>query len=283
MTRLSARALVLACALVAMAGCGSSSTQPTSTTRTHAHRRAPRRPVHVAPYRKPVPVLMYHEVRVPPPGAPNPGLFVSERTFDAQAAWLARRGYHGVTMAELRQAWAGRRVLPERPIVLTFDDGYASVYRNVVPVLKRMHWPGVLYMALGNTRNPDGVSRAQVERMVHADRWELGSHTISHLDLTTLARAQLREETAGARDLIRRWFHLTPRDFCYPAGRFNATVVAAVKAAGYLGATTTMPGFASPKQGFYTLDRVRIDRGDGANGLATKLASRGAGISAGGE
>src|SRR3954453_382573 len=110
MTPLSARALVLACALVAMAGCGSSSTQPTSTTRTHARRPPARRPVHVAPYRKPVPVLMYHEVRVPPAGAPNPGLFVSEKTFDAQAAWLGRHGYHGITVAQLRRAWTGRAV-----------------------------------------------------------------------------------------------------------------------------------------------------------------------------
>src|SRR4051794_20368949 len=272
MTRLAAMSVLLLGALLAVVGCGSSSSPPARTTRTQATQPRVRRPMHVARYGKPVPVLMYHEVRVPPPGAPNPGLFVSARTFGAQAAWLARRGYRGITMAQLREAWSGRRVLPRRPVVLTFDDGYDSVYRNVVPVLKRMHWPGVLYLALGNTRNPDGVTRTQVQHMVRADGWELGSHTINHLDLTTLGRAQLREETAGARDLIRRWFHQTPRDFCYPAGRFDRKAIAAVRRAGYLSATTTAPCLALPSQR-YALKRIRVNEAGGVGVLAESMAA----------
>jgi peptidoglycan/xylan/chitin deacetylase (PgdA/CDA1 family) len=214
---------------------------------------------------------MYHEVRVPPPGAPNPGLFVSAKTFAGQASWLERRGYRGVSMEQLRMAWAGRARMPRRPVVLTFDDGYDSVYRNVVPVLKRLHWPGVLYLELGATRNPDGVSRTEVKRMMQAG-WELGSHTINHLDLTTVGTAQLREETAGARDLIRRWFHRTPKDFCYPAGRFNATAIKAVRRAGYLSATTTQPGLATPDKPF-EIKRIRVEESGGVNGLAATMRS----------
>jgi peptidoglycan/xylan/chitin deacetylase (PgdA/CDA1 family) len=228
--------------------------------------------VHVARYRKPVPVLMYHEVRVPPPAAPNPRLFVSAKTFDAQTAWLAKKGYTGISMEQLRQGWVGRRALPSQPVVLTFDDGYASVYRNVVPVLKRLHWPGVLYLALGNTRNPDGVSRGQVTRMMHDDGWELGSHTINHIDLTTARPGQLREETAGARDLIARWFHRTPKDFCYPAGRYNATVIKAVRRAGYLTSTTTKPGLAVPSRP-YELKRIRVEDAGGVKALADAIAA----------
>jgi peptidoglycan/xylan/chitin deacetylase (PgdA/CDA1 family) len=272
MARVAGIPLALLCALVAGAGCGSSSTPTTRTTRTQARRTVPRRPVHVARYRQAVPVLMYHEVRVPPPGAPNPGLFVSASTFRAQADWLAKKGYTGISIQQLREAWAGRRKPPRRPVVLTFDDGYDSVDRNVVPVHKRLHWPGVLYLALGNTRNPDGVSRSQVNSMVRDDGWELGSHTINHLDLTTLGPAQLREETAGARDLIRRWFHRTPKDFCYPAGRFNATAVKAVRRAGYLTATTTEPGLAVPSQP-YTLKRIRVEEAGGVKALAGSIAA----------
>lgn len=260
---------VLAIALTALtAGCGSTVTARHAGSSVTAARP---RPVHVAPYRKPVPVLMYHEVRVPPAGAPNPGLFVSAETFAGQAAWLQRSGYRGVSMEQLRNAWAGRARMPRRPVVLTFDDGYDSVYRNVVPVLKRLHWPGVLYLQLGATRSPDGVSRAQVTRMVH-DGWELGSHTINHLDLTTVAAAQLREETAGARDLIRRWFHRTPKDFCYPAGRVNASVIKAVRRAGYLTATTTQPGLATPAKP-YEIKRIRVEQGGGVKGLADTIRS----------
>jgi peptidoglycan/xylan/chitin deacetylase (PgdA/CDA1 family) len=261
----------LLCALVALAGCGSSP-QPAQTSRAWPHRRTAHHRVRVAHYRKPVPLLAYHEVRVPPPGEPYPGLFVSRKTFHAQAAWLRRHGYRGITIAQLRQAWAGRRLLPRRPIVVTFDDGYSSVYRNALPVLRRLHWPGVLYLALGTTRNPDGLTRAQVGRMVREDGWELGSHTINHLDLTTIGRGRLRHETAGARDLIRRWFHVTPRDFCYPVGRFDRKVVAAVRRAGYLTAATEEPGLAIRSER-YELRRFRVTEAGGVAALAKNLAS----------
>jgi peptidoglycan/xylan/chitin deacetylase (PgdA/CDA1 family) len=214
---------------------------------------------------------MYHEVRKPPPGAPNPQLFVDARTFRAQMRWLARRGFRAVTLVQLQEAWHGRRVLPRRPVVLTFDDGYLSVYRNAVPVLRTMHWPGVLNLALGNTKSAEGVTRAEVKRIMQGG-WELASHTISHLDLTSLAPAQLREETAGARALIAKWFHVRPVDFCYPAGRYNRRVIAAVRRAGYTTATTVDPGLATPSHPF-ELPRVRVEESEGVRGLAATLAA----------
>jgi peptidoglycan/xylan/chitin deacetylase (PgdA/CDA1 family) len=267
-----ALALVPACSIAFLAGgCGGSKQAPASTTAKRTRPRAVR-PVHVPPYRRAVPILMYHEVRKPPPGAPNPQLFVSAGTFRSEVRWLARRGYHGITLVQLQQAWHGRRRLPRRPVVLTFDDGYLSVYKNVVPVLRRMRWPGVLNLALGNTKSsPPGVTRAEVKGMMRAG-WELASHTISHLDLTTLDPAQLRQELVGSRRLIRRWFHVTVSDFCYPAGRYNRSVIAAVRRAGYTTATTVKPGIATARHP-YELPRIRVEESDRVAGLAGTLAS----------
>jgi peptidoglycan/xylan/chitin deacetylase (PgdA/CDA1 family) len=213
---------------------------------------------------------MYHEVRKPPPGAANPQLFVRAATFRAQMRWLERRGYRGITLVQLQEAWHGRRQLPPKPVVLTFDDGYLSVYQNVVPVLRRLHWPGVLNLALGNTKAAEGVSRAQVKRMM-AGGWELASHTISHLDLSVVPPAELRTETAGSRALIKKWFHVKVRDFCYPAGRYNQRTIAAVKRAGYTSATTVSPGLATPAHP-YEIPRVRVEESEGVRGLARTLA-----------
>ena len=79
----------------------------------------------------------------------------------------------------------------------------------------------------------------------------------------------------GSRRAIRRLFGITPRFFCYPAGRYDAEVVAAVEAAGFEGATTTSFGLASPGEGRFRLARVRVARGVGAGGLARKLAALG--------
>jgi peptidoglycan/xylan/chitin deacetylase (PgdA/CDA1 family) len=263
-------ALAAAGAISVLAGSCGGSGHP-SQARARARRHAAPRPVHVRPYREPVPVLMYHEVRKPPPGALNPQLFVRARTFRAQMRWLAAKGFRGITLVQLQEAWRGRRVLPRRPVVLTFDDGYLSVYRNVVPVLRKRHWPGVLNLALGNTKSPEGVTRAEVKRMMRAG-WELASHTISHLDLTTISPAQLREETAGARSLIEKWFHVRVDDFCYPAGRYDRRAIAAVRRAGYTSATTVSPGLATPKRP-YEIPRIRVNESDGVRGLAGTLAA----------
>ena len=88
---------------------------------------------------------------------------------------------------------------------------------------------------------------SNVKAMIAAG-WELAAHTIHHLDLTTLDAAQLKEEVAGSRAILRREYGVPVENFCYPAGRFDDTVIAAVKAAGYVGATTEIPGYATAKR-----------------------------------
>ena len=77
---------------------------------------------------------------------------------------------------------------------------------------------------------------------------------------------------AGSRAAIRHRFHVATNFFCYPSGRYDDAVVAAVREAGFLGATTTNEGFARPDS-LYTLDRVRVNGSDGVAGLAAKLTA----------
>jgi hypothetical protein len=86
--------------------------------------------------------------------------------------------------------------------------------------------------------------------------------------------ARPRREVAGSRAEIRGRFHVPAEFFCYPAGLYNARVVAAVRAAGFAGATTVRFGLARPSEP-YTLARVRIDGGDGVAGVRGKLATLG--------
>jgi peptidoglycan/xylan/chitin deacetylase (PgdA/CDA1 family) len=216
-----------------------------------------------------VPILMYHVIAKRPAGAPYPSLFVPQSEFAAQMSWLASRGYRAVTLDRVFAAWRGRRALPKKPIVLTFDDGSASIPRNAMPVLRKLRWPGVLNLKLGNVREHGGITAGQVKRLIRAG-WEVDSHTISHRDLTTLSEAALRHEVADSRWVLQRRFHVPARFFCYPAGRYDARVIAAVRAAGYLGATTTRYGLARSRTPF-ELARVRVDGGDGASGLRRKL------------
>jgi peptidoglycan/xylan/chitin deacetylase (PgdA/CDA1 family) len=216
---------------------------------------------------------MYHVIAKAPTGAPYPDLYVSPPEFAAQMRWLASRGYRGVTLDRVYDYWHNGATLPRKPVVFTFDDGSASIRRNALPVLRKLRWPGVLNLKLGNMRSHGGITPDQVRALVKAG-WELDSHTISHPDLRTLSATALDHEVTDSRWMLQRRFHVPARFFCYPAGKYDARVIAAVRAAGYRGATTTLTGLARPGEP-YTLARIRVDGGDGVSGLRQQLEALG--------
>src|SRR5437763_5078444 len=212
---------------------------------------------------------MYHLVQAMPAGAPNPGLYVRPSIFAAQMRWLRRHGYQAVTLARLVDAWHGRALLPRQPIVLSFDDGYAGDYTNVLPLLRRWRWPGVLNLTLSAFRARGGLTHVEVRALIRAG-WELAAHTISHIDLTTVHGRQLWREVDGCRRILQAEFHVPVTDFAYPSGRYDSEVVRAVRAAGYRAAVTTTPGLAMYRLPF-TLPRLRVDGRDGVLGFVYQL------------
>jgi peptidoglycan/xylan/chitin deacetylase (PgdA/CDA1 family) len=231
------------------------------------------------PDRRPVPVLMYHVIAEPPASAPFPDLYVRRVELQAQVRLLAAAGYEAVTLGRVFDAWHGRATLPRRPIVLSFDDGYRSHVTAALPILAAQRWPGVLNLDLSNLAPSWGVGAAGVRKLIAAG-WAIDAHSLTHADLASSSGAALTREVSGSRREIQRLFGVLPRFFCYPAGRYDAEAIAAVKAAGYEGATTTEFGLARPDAPF-ALARIRVARGDGAAGLARKLARLGLPVSRG--
>jgi peptidoglycan/xylan/chitin deacetylase (PgdA/CDA1 family) len=207
-----------------------------------------------------VPILLYHHLGAPPPGDRHASLYVDRRQFTAQVRALHAAGFHAVTLGQVRRAWRGGPPLPARPVVLTFDDGFAEQDRVARPLLAGRRWPGVLNLQLNRLGVPGGLSRAAVRRMVAAG-WEVGDHSTTHPDLTRVGAARLRAEVAGSRAAFARELGLTPAFFCYPYGRADGRVRRAVKAAGFLGATTTKPVRATPRDDPFALPRIVVRRG----------------------
>jgi peptidoglycan/xylan/chitin deacetylase (PgdA/CDA1 family) len=220
---------------------------------------------------RPVPILMYHVLSAPPAHAPYPELYVRPADFGAEVAWLVGHGYQAVTLQRVFDSWRGAAALPARPIVLSFDDGYLSDVKTAWPVLKAQRWPGVLDLEVANLKPVWGIRPPGVRKLIAAG-WEIDDHTLTHPDLTTVDALRLRDEVDGSRAAIRKRFHVPVNFFCYPAGRYDAAVIAAVQRAGFLGATTTNYGLAKPGE-LYTLARVRVDGSDGVKGLAAKLTT----------
>jgi len=212
----------------------------------------------------PVPILEYHVIGDPPAGTPFPGLYTSVADFEAQLGWLAAHGYTAVTLDRVHRYWTRGAALPQKPVVLTFDDGYPEDWQVVMPLLRERRWPGNLNLKIGN------LVPQRVRKLIAAG-WEIDAHTFTHTDLTRASPSLLRHDVAGSRRWIQNVFKQPANFFCYPAGRYDDTVIAAVRRAGYLGAETEVAGKASPADGMFTLPRFEMLRGDGVAGLAANL------------
>jgi peptidoglycan/xylan/chitin deacetylase (PgdA/CDA1 family) len=222
----------------------------------------------------PVPILMYHVIASPPAGAPFPGLYVSPEEFSAQMQALKAAGWHAVTLDQLASYWKnGTPLGTGKPVVLTFDNGYQSQYTRALPVLQRLGWVADENMQLsGLPPSQGGLGTEEIRAMVAAG-WELDTQGYSHADLIKLGPEQLHYEVAVTRSVIQRRYHVPVNWFCYPSGHYDATVVAAVKQAGYSGSTTVMPGWAHPSDDPYRLHRLRVLGGTSPQGLLGLIAS----------
>jgi peptidoglycan/xylan/chitin deacetylase (PgdA/CDA1 family) len=219
------------------------------------------------PHRGPVPILEYHDLGKPPEGETYPELFVGRDDFAKQMDWLEERGYEAVTLEQVQEAWYHDGTLPQKPVVISFDDGYRPQFTFALPTLRKHGWAGVLNLKAAGSE----LYESNVKAMIAAG-WELAAHTIHHLDLTELGAEELKEEVAGSRKILQEEFNVPVNNFCYPAGRFDETVIKAVEAAGYTGATSEIPGFAE-KDKPYELARLEILRSSHVGGLAADLKS----------
>jgi len=217
------------------------------------------------PSKAPVPILMYHVIGEPAGEVAYPDLYLSVDDFKAQVDWLDENGYTPVTLVQVQNSWYDGGTLPEKPIVLSFDDGYLGQYLDAMPILEKHGWAGQLNLKAEGS----DLSSEQVKKMIRAG-WEIASHTITHPDLPSIDAATLETEVAGSKKQLEKDLGIEIVNFCYPAGQYDDAVVAAVEAAGYRGATTVDPGLADRGEPF-TLKRIRIDQGFGAAELASAL------------
>jgi peptidoglycan/xylan/chitin deacetylase (PgdA/CDA1 family) len=225
------------------------------------------------PGMEPAPILMYHVIAAPPAGAPFPGLYVPPAQFAEQMQALKRAGFTAVTPDQLDASWRRGTSLPQgKPIVLSFDNGYQSQFTQALPVLRRLGWVAEENIQLtGLPPSQGGLGEEQIRGLIAAG-WELDTQGISHADLIALSPRELREQVAGARRTIQRRFHVPVNWFCYPSGHYDDTVVAEVKAAGYKGSTTVVPGWAHPHEDPYRMHRLRVLGGTSGAALLRLIA-----------
>ncbi|AZS87165.1 polysaccharide deacetylase family protein [Streptomyces griseoviridis] len=221
----------------------------------------------------PVPwVAMYHSVG---DCSDDPyRITVTPERLSAQLRWLRGRGLRGVSMGELLAARA--RGEGHDLVGLTFDDGYTDFVDNALPVLRRWGCGGTLFVLPGrlggvNAWDPLGPRKPLLSahgiRRAAAAGVEIGSHGLTHVDLTRADDAVLAAEVAESRALLQELTDTPVDGFCYPYGTVDRRAADAVREAGYGYACAIDPGQLN---GFFALPRVHIGQNDTAVRLYLK-------------
>ena len=261
--------LTAACFALLLAAGGTLAATPAPSAASAASPAAAASPRAFVKHPQAVPILVYHHVQSYEAGYYL--MYVGTSQFASQLAYLHRNGYHPVTLGQVWDAWTGRAKLPRRPVVLSFDDGYVDQYANAARLLHRYHFPAVLNLVV---QSGTALSGAMVRRMI-AWGWEVDSHTLTHPLLTHLSSSQLRFQLVQSKRILKHRFHV-PVDFhCYPGGIYDRRVMRAVRAAGYLGATSINYGRAVPR-GRFAMPRIAVYWGEslGAFGGRMRTAPR---------
>ena len=208
-----------------------------------------------------VPILMYHYLSSPPFDADKyrVDLSVLPSEFDKQLRYLKENGYTTISLNDLALALAGRLELPEKPIILTFDDGYRDNYENAFPILKAHEMKATFFIItdLQDIEHPAYMTWAMVEEMAAAGM-NIEIHTKSHPNLQDRSDAYMEEEVGVAQEIIAFHTGVVPYFLTYPGGTYDEKTVEQVEALGLWGALTTSHGYTHTFEDRYEMKRVRI-------------------------
>jgi peptidoglycan/xylan/chitin deacetylase (PgdA/CDA1 family) len=225
-------------------------------------------------------ILMYHRVT----DIPGDRLSVSPDEFSRQMD-LLRAG--GRTVADLSAAFfrdGADRERSREVLVLTFDDGYRDFYDNVFPILRARRLPAVVFVVpkfiegaieLDRYRGRGEDSRPLSWEMLaemSKEGIEIGSHSLTHRELTGLSRPEAETEILRSAAVIAEQLGRRPQWFAYPRGKADPGLAELVRAAGYRGAVTVRPGINRLGQDRYLLRRTEISGDDDREDFLLKIA-----------
>jgi len=250
--------------------------KPLAGTRSWNFSTIPAPPEQVAPgpVSIKVPILTYHYIRVNPDPRDKLGfaLSVTPADFNAQMDWLARNGYHPITTEDLYLYLNRARGLPSKPVILTFDDGYADFYTTALPILRSHDFKATAYIVSGFVGRGGYMTADQIREADHSGI-EIGSHSVSHVNLGTASAANVRFQVGESKRYLEQLLGHPVTAFCYPSGKYTASVANEIAAAGYHNSTTTAYGFWHSLGDRYAWSRLRVGGGQWIGEFAVAVLS----------
>jgi peptidoglycan/xylan/chitin deacetylase (PgdA/CDA1 family) len=218
-----------------------------------------------------VPILLYHHIGFSLRG--EAVYYVSPDAFDRQMNLLYQWGYKTISVELLARALKEGAALPPKPVILTFDDGSETTYTTALPIMQRYNFTGTCYIVYNYVGIPGYLGVDQI-RGLYASGWEIGSHGLSHRDLTTLPDRQ-KDEIVESRRRLQSLLGIPILSFAYPFGVYNDDSLLRIHEAGYMAAVglgnETLQGY---KNRFY-LYRQPVEGTDDLKSYSLLLPWRG--------
>lgn len=196
--------------------------------------------------------------------------------------FLERHGFTAITLRDYQLYVKGKLFLPARPIILTFDDGYLDTFELAFPLLQEFGMKGVVFVLGDRNAHTNVWDSADVSPRarlmgdkeilaLHRAGFEIGSHTLTHADLTTLSREQAWEEISRSRQLLEILLNDAVRAMAYPFGRLTPSLKAMVREAGYSFGCGAWSGPLAFHRDPYEIRRILIHERNGMTGFAVQV------------
>jgi peptidoglycan/xylan/chitin deacetylase (PgdA/CDA1 family) len=215
------------------------------------------------------PVLTYHKVE----RRPELGItWVSPERFERHIRFLQEVGYATIHLHEAAARLRNSISLPPSTIAITFDDGYQGILDHALPVLQRYSFTATVFVVTGYVGRANTWDVNPGWRTFPHLSWEglshlrdagveVGSHTVSHRDLTTLSCDQAAEEIESSREELHRQLGVEADVLSYPFGRYNDAIIATTRRAGYVAACSSRPSRRDDllflrQRGVYAIDTL---------------------------
>lgn len=207
-----------------------------------------------------IPIITYHYVEI----VKNKDDFIRERlsikpaTFEYQLQTLKNKNYTTIWVKEIPIFLLSSKSQDSKMVALTFDDAYGDFYTDVFPILKKYKAKATVYVISSFIDRPNYMTKQQLKEVIDSGLVEIGSHSISHLDLPSVSSEVAKYQITQSRLDLENTYGVKVETFCYPYGFYNQNIIDMVKDAGYKAAVSEDLGTIQSKDNLFKLSRVRV-------------------------
>lgn len=217
-----------------------------------------------------VPILMYHNLLAG--SVAGDGLNVSEEAFEDQMHTLKSYGYNTITFNDLYEHYMYGSSLPDNPVIITFDDGYASNYTIGYPILKKYGFSACIFIITNAIGNSGYLSESQLREMASGGLIDIQNHSVSHsYYLPGMSESKIDSELSDSKNRLESITGSNVNIFCYPIGRYSQRLIGKLIEHGYIFSVTTKYGLASKEHNPFLLRRIRVMGSDSGIELKAKI------------